>query len=241
MRRCLWTSYTLGHTDECAAVYERIANAAVQQIDIQPRGKAQGSADPACDTPRIALDDNGMTVSRRGSKHRHDGAFDAAWLEADLRAMKPSNCSDIEVSATANVEYQSVIHAMDVAIKTGYMDTGVVTPGEHAASAPAHAASQPAAAGSAVPLASGAEALANAPAIIVTKTEITVAGKHLVAVADVARGSGSIDELAKALPAGTKMAILQADAATDASVINRIVDTLKANGIDNILFAVKNR
>jgi hypothetical protein len=37
------------------------------------------------------------------------------------------------------------------------------------------------------------------------------------------------------------LAILQADEATDARLINKIVNTAKAAGFDNLLFAVKNK
>ena len=37
------------------------------------------------------------------------------------------------------------------------------------------------------------------------------------------------------------LAILQADETTDARLINKIVNTAKAAGFDNLLFAVKNK
>ena len=37
------------------------------------------------------------------------------------------------------------------------------------------------------------------------------------------------------------LAILQADESTDARLINKIVNTAKAAGFDNLLFAVKNK
>jgi biopolymer transport protein ExbD len=68
--------------------------------------------------------------------------------------------------------------------------------------------------------------------------------KEIVKVAAVAKGTGAIEELAKALPpatSGDTPVILQADQDTPSSVIVRIIETAKAAGYNNVLFAVKNR
>jgi biopolymer transport protein ExbD len=51
--------------------------------------------------------------------------------------------------------------------------------------------------------------------------------------------SGTRPEPGKICPDG--LAILQADESTDARLINKIVNTAKAAGFDNLLFAVKNK
>jgi biopolymer transport protein ExbD len=90
--------------------------------------------------------------------------------------------------------------------------------------------------------------LSKVPVVIVTKTEITVAGRALAAVPDVARGSGviqplldALDEAARGGNASDGPVIVQADGEVDAVVILRIAVTATRAGYDNVLFAVKNR
>ena len=80
--------------------------------------------------------------------------------------------------------------------------------------------------------------------VTVTKTEISIAGKMTDAVKDAAAGTGELKGLALALakPASPDApVIIQADQDTVATVINRIVSTVKTAGYNNVLFAVKNK
>lgn len=87
------------------------------------------------------------------------------------------------------------------------------------------------------------DALQTAPVLIVTTSELKLGDKVLGDVANAAKGSGKLPELATALaelPA-KGLLILQADQSTPATLINRIVVTAKGAGFDNLLFAVKNK
>ncbi len=124
-----------------------------------------------------------------------------------------------------------------------------------------------------LPPADSKTALQSAPVIVVTRTEVTYAGKHLASIDEIPRDGSLVPPLRAALESDAKksrgeltatqqrwcddakrgirplpgrvcpegLAILQADAATDVGVINTIVQTAKAAGFDNLLFAVKNR
>lgn len=87
--------------------------------------------------------------------------------------------------------------------------------------------------------------LASAPVIVVTRTEISVAGKASITVAEAAALTGhSIPALATTLGKPKDKyatAILQADESITMKVINLVVNTAKSAGYDNILFAVKNK
>jgi len=172
----------------------------------------------------IAIDHEGVTVTGHKGTHHKAGALDFAWLEAELRAGRDPDRSDAELHVAAGVAYQVAIDAMDVAVKSGLMDVGLDTGSD--IGAPDNA--------------SGSDVLASAPVIIVTKVEVTVGGKHIAMVDDLAKGSGNIVAIAAELPKDRSLAILQADAATDMGLINRIVNTAKSAGYPNIMFAVKN-
>ena len=68
-------------------------------------------------------------------------------------------------------------------------------------------------------------------------------GVRVVGVAETARGTGTIDALDRALPhePSDPTLILQADRATDMAVISRVVETVRAAGYTNVLFAVKKK
>jgi biopolymer transport protein ExbD len=82
----------------------------------------------------------------------------------------------------------------------------------------------------------------DAPVIAVTKTAILVRGAAVIELSAIPPGD-SLPALVQALgkPTATTTAILQADAATDARLIARIVAATKAAGYDNLLFAVKSQ
>jgi len=223
----------------------------------------------ACDVIAMHIVEQGIWVGAppdvRCFGIRTAGTLDAVWLERELRQFRGAlrDCDpSFEVAASPNVAYQDVILAMDVAIKTGFIDIGLSDPGSLGvafASAPPAASTRcpqledlepstaPAAASVPRPTVPRA-GLAEAPVIIVTRTEISIVlppqtSVLVMTVADAARGAGLIAQLTEALDKAPikGLAILQADQGTDARVINRIVLTTKAAGFDNLLFAVKNR
>jgi hypothetical protein len=96
-------------------------------------------------------------------------------------------------------------------------------------------------------LPSRADLLKQAPVIVITTSEITIANpgpeQHVANVAEVVKGSGSIAALTKLLPPDRSdgTIVLQADQRTPVSVINRVVLTLSVAHYDNLVFAVKNK
>jgi biopolymer transport protein ExbD len=117
----------------------------IAQINISPKGKNR-------DTQQVQQDDEHVTLSvlvqsdriwvglsrvnefqeipKKGEEH------DWEKLETTLKEHKSSaffaDRSDIEVAAESTsqspVDYQSVIHAMDLAVKTGFIDVGLTDP-----------------------------------------------------------------------------------------------------------------
>lgn len=84
--------------------------------------------------------------------------------------------------------------------------------------------------------------LRKAPVVVVTRTELSLAGRVLGDVAALTAARGHIAALEEALrqqPDGRPTAIVQADAAVDAALIQRITATAAAAGFDDVLFAVK--
>jgi biopolymer transport protein ExbD len=78
--------------------------------------------------------------------------------------------------------------------------------------------------------------------IIVTKTAILVSGIEVATIAEASTGATPLAALVTALGTSTGgVVILQADASTDARVVNRIVNTAKSAGFDNVMFAVKSK
>jgi len=186
-----------------------------------------------------------------------------------LRGAPGGSCTtSIEIAGATGTSYQDVITAMDHAIKVGFVDTGVLDPAALSVSfddsaarqkhAPAHCvgSASAAAVSTSTRLASASPAgaaptnpdLAKAPVIVITRTSVELAGKDVGTAAKLAAGKGPIDALVKALKAltpaegaGAGILILQADASTSMALINRVIESGKAAGFANALFAVKNK
>jgi biopolymer transport protein ExbD len=124
-----------------AAVWVNIA-----QINIQPKGKTR-------DTTNVQQDDEHVTLSVLVQADRiwvglsrinqfqeipkkADNSQDWEKFENTLKENKASaffsDRTDIEVAAestsAAPVEYQDIIHAMDTAVKVGFVDVGLTDP-----------------------------------------------------------------------------------------------------------------
>jgi biopolymer transport protein ExbD len=124
-----------------AAVWVNIA-----QLDIKPAGKAREAPtclDGTCDDPKLSVlvdaDEIWVGVSRVNDFQkipRTDAGYDWARLEATLKDHKASAFFDhqtaIEIAADSPVgrpvAYQSLIAAMDVAVKVGFVDVGLTDP-----------------------------------------------------------------------------------------------------------------
>jgi biopolymer transport protein ExbD len=166
----------------------------------------------------IAIGADGVSV---GSAQK-EGALDKDWLEATLKPHVGGDCVPaVVVTAASGIRYQDIITAMEVSAKVGLPNVGLTGAG----SGTHHA----------LP---GIPNAQKAPLVVISTTEVKLGDTSFGAPDQPA----TFAALAKALPPTTDgVVILQADPSTDASVINRLVDTLSAHGFDNLLFAVKKR
>lgn len=273
-RRCLLPSYSLAHQDECHRML--IDKVLLNEVAIVPSETAPAPAHD-CGFVAIYVDKAGTWLATgrddkaRCFAPRKAGALDNAWLEAQLSKAKAHECgpSSAEIAAANDVVYQDVITTMDVAVKVGFVDTGLSTPAElsvplasanpkgaasecpatlippeAAAAQPSRPSSSPTPSPTPSP-GSGPATLANAPVLVISKDALVLkvgdTSTEIATVAD-ARTATKLDALTKALPPTTKgLLILQADESTPSSVITTVVTTAKAAGYDNLLFAVKNR
>ena len=268
MRKCFLASYAVAHDAECKKM---MADLAAATIDVKP---AAPKCDGGTVIVHINEDGvwvvTGMDPKSRCFGKRAGTDLDTKWLETELAQFKTLDCKpSVDVSAEASVRYQDVISAMDVSVKVGLIEVGLASPEDmpvsfkpseqekYAQHCPATVIASADMKGSAAgaPSATGHRTLVpapgappadvkSAPVVIVTKQEISVAGKMTDEVKDAASGSGELKGLALALvkPATPDApVIIQADQDTPATVINRVVLTIKTAGYDNVLFAVKNK
>jgi biopolymer transport protein ExbD len=206
-----------------------------------------------CEVAVMVLADGHVTFDGGGVR----GATRLA--EIDFRALLPvvGKCASASLWAEDAVAYQDVIATMDSLIKIGLVDVGLGPPGDDSTPSPRPAKPPPDKDVKSTwttgpdgrpqieleltrqkPLDKRSR-LAEAPVIIATKTEVTIAGKLVGKVDD----AGLDAAITGALPADPKdgLAILQADASLRFSTIRRAVKGAKAAGYDNLLFAVKNK
>jgi biopolymer transport protein ExbD len=118
----------------------------IAQINIQPKGKSRDQQQVQQDDEHVTLSvlvqsdqiwvglsrlsDAFQTIPKKGDEQ------DWEKFEATLKEHKASeyftNRADLEIAAesttTAPVEYQDIIHAMDVAVKVGFIDVGLSDP-----------------------------------------------------------------------------------------------------------------
>jgi biopolymer transport protein ExbD len=117
----------------------------IAQINIQPKGKTRDQAQVQQDDEHVTLsvlvqaDRIWVGLSRVNEfQDIPKKAEDQDWekLESTLKEHKASaffaDRSDLEIAAestiAAPVEYQDIIHAMDVAVKVGFIDVGLSDP-----------------------------------------------------------------------------------------------------------------
>jgi biopolymer transport protein TolR len=117
------------------------------QLQVEPSGKARQGDDPPCgdDCPvRLSVlvdqDEIWIGLSRVNEfqriARRADGAYDFDELERRLREHKTSaffrDATAIEIAAEstsdAPVRYQTLVSAMDIAVKAGFIDVGITDP-----------------------------------------------------------------------------------------------------------------
>jgi biopolymer transport protein ExbD len=117
----------------------------IARLEIRPAGRAPGEPclDGDCADPKLSVliepDDIWIGVSRVNDFEKipkTPAGYDWGRLEDALRAHKASVFFDgksaIEIAAASTaaqpVSYQSLIAAMDIAVKTGFVDVGVTDP-----------------------------------------------------------------------------------------------------------------
>jgi biopolymer transport protein ExbD len=117
----------------------------IAQINIQPKGKSRDQAQVQQDDERVTLsvlvqsDRIWVGLSRVNSfQEIPKKGDDQDWekFETTLKEHKSSSFfsdrSDLEIAAestvAAPVKYQDIIHAMDVAVKVGFVDVGLSDP-----------------------------------------------------------------------------------------------------------------
>jgi biopolymer transport protein TolR len=118
------------------------------QLNIQPKGRARDAppceSDPRCEDPKLSIlvepDAITVGVSRVNDFQKiprlPSGAPDWAMLETTLKVHKGSTFfvdkTDIEIAANSTtgspVDYQTLIAAMDIAVKSGFIDVGLTDP-----------------------------------------------------------------------------------------------------------------
>ncbi len=225
-----------------------------------PADAATVATQTACDTLLVFLETGGTWIGAPPNVacfgENTGGQRDTAWLKKELLSIQSrlADCKpSLEVAAANGVLYQDLITAMDLGMSTGIKDVGVSNPVDLPmkftmskqpkcdGSLPTKKSGAPAAPLGARP--AGGEDLKSLPVVIVTRDEIKLGGESVISIADAMKESNKqpIPELQRVIPAGSKMVILQADASTDAKVINRVIKSTKAAGVDDLLFATKNR
>jgi biopolymer transport protein ExbD len=118
----------------------------IARLEIRPAGhsrEAVDCADGECDTPKLSVlidaDEIWVGVSRVNDFTkipRTATGYDWVKLEETLKQQKASaffdKKTDIEIAANSTpsrpIAYQSMIAAMDVALKTGFIDVGLTDP-----------------------------------------------------------------------------------------------------------------
>jgi biopolymer transport protein ExbD len=117
----------------------------IARIELKPKGLAPGEPclDSECERPKLSVllesDEIWVGVSRVNDFQRiprTPAGYDWSTLEQTLKSQKASalfaDKTDIEIAAASRpahpIVYQDMIAAMDVAIKTGFVDVGITDP-----------------------------------------------------------------------------------------------------------------
>ena len=161
----------------------------------------------------------------------------------DVSALKPKLTCGASIWADDDVPYQDVIWTIDRLVKAGLFEVEVGDPKDPTLRKPKppvspstwkHTTDDKADVRGRAEVAE----LAKLPVIIITKTEVTLGGKHLGSVAK----NDFAEPLAKAMPpkpADYPTVILQADQSLPFRTIRTAVTAAHTVGYDNVLFAVK--
>ncbi|MGE0867086.1 MAG: ExbD/TolR family protein [Kofleriaceae bacterium] len=232
-------------------------------LDERPIGPPRATRDSgveACTAASVLIDREGAWIGGPGTecfvpRIPNSSSFDQR-LETQLRNVR-NDCTAIEVAAIDGVRYQELIATMDLAIKVGLKDVALSDPAA-LTTKPPKAQRRKKAPATCAPTTAAPEKVAEtpriaaaqrdviraAPSIVITRDQITLGDEVMIALKDALSAQGLIKPLATALQAQkdpSGVVILQADKDTPVVVINRVVETAKSVGCDNLLFAVKNK
>lgn len=191
-------------------------------------GSGSGSAAAA------ACKDVEITLAKTGHVVRRDTEQPVKLEEMkDALSKLAATCTGaVVVTASDDMDYQSMITALDHAKSAGFSD--IALDAKDAPKTPA------------TPRPATPPPVTNSPIVQVTKKDISIIvgsepPKVIGAIADV--DAAKLDEALAKVPNkrdGTPL-IVQADAATSAKTINAIVVAAKKAGFGDLLFAIKNR
>src|SRR5450432_3016488 len=118
----------------------------IAQINIQPKGKNRDTANVQQDDEHVTLSvlvqadriwvglsrvNEFQEITKKGDNQQDWEKFETTLKEHKASAFFADR-TDIEVAAESTtqspVEYQDIIHAMDVAVKVGFVDVGLTDP-----------------------------------------------------------------------------------------------------------------
>lgn len=198
----------------------------------KPEGVAPAPAPVPKDCPvlRLTLSKDGVTHTRGDSVTLPmvAGSVDPDELGASL-AIRAAKCvGDVTVAAADDVTYQDLVTVMDVAVKEGFTSIAL---DDAAAAGPRKR-----------PLGSARAALKDLPVVVVTATEVSLGDTKLpIAAPDLEAKLGAALAAHPPAAGAAGALVLQADQATTGKTLNTIVRAGRANGYDDVLFAVKNK
>ena len=210
----------------------------------------------ACDTVLVFLETGGTWIGAPPdlacfSEHR-----DTAWLKQELRTLQVrlSGCApSLEVAAANGVAYEDLLAAAEVGHQIGFSVIDIINPvdlpmkftmaKQTACRGAISRTSTSPSSRSRLPKPRPGDEVKQLVMIAVSKTEIFVNRELVVAVDQVMNDSNQkpVPELQRAIPAGTEQVVVEADARTDAKVINRVIRSVQAAGITKIGFATQHR
>ncbi len=221
MQRCFLPSYVLGHQSECSKMFSEMADLNLETREPLP---ATAGVPQDCKDLAIELTTNQIRFDREAMRPlpRTASGIDAAALTLALRPFRAKCAGAATLKVADDVVWQDVIVVMDEAIKAGFTNISF----EDGVDVPARPSRPPGDLGAEVTRA----------IVVISTTQILINGKE-IAAGDIAAGTEAALKTAKP----TTQLIVQADRATVARRIKQVIVGARRAGIDNVLFAVKNK
>lgn len=215
----------------------------------------------ACDTVSLQIDAAGVWLGAAPSVRcfgpRKGPAVDWAWLGAELArlraAIDPKTCpSAVEIAGT-EASFDELVQAMDAATRAGFPEVSLASPGALAmtftgastatscTAAPTLGPRTVSAAASAVRSSVKTRVSPSTPVVVISTSEILVNRQPVATIADARTGDGPLAAVATAIGTAKsgRTLILQAARSVPATIVNRVVQTARQAGFDEVIFAVK--